>query len=63
MDPMKRISIPEIRQHPWFQHRLPKYIALRTIDAMYTKNKASLISLRISCTIVILEIFSEMIGF
>ena len=23
VDPMKRITIPEIRLHPWFQHKLP----------------------------------------
>lgn len=28
VDPMKRITIPEIRQHPWFQHKLPAYLAL-----------------------------------
>ncbi|RVX05021.1 SNF1-related protein kinase catalytic subunit alpha KIN10 [Vitis vinifera] len=39
VDPIKRISIPEIRRHPWFQQHLPKYIALRTIDAIYTTNK------------------------
>ena len=26
VDPMKRITIPEIRLHPWFQHKLPPYI-------------------------------------
>jgi serine/threonine protein kinase len=28
VDPMKRISIPEIRQHPWFMHKLPSYLSL-----------------------------------
>jgi len=28
VDPMKRITVPEIRQHPWFQHKLPAYLAL-----------------------------------
>jgi 5'-AMP-activated protein kinase catalytic alpha subunit len=28
VDPMKRISIPDIRQHLWFQHKLPQYLAL-----------------------------------
>ncbi|KAG8372175.1 hypothetical protein BUALT_Bualt12G0039100 [Buddleja alternifolia] len=27
VDPMKRITIPEIRRHPWFQNHLPLYIA------------------------------------
>ncbi|KAJ0393091.1 hypothetical protein P43SY_004485 [Pythium insidiosum] len=26
VDPMKRITIPEIRQHPWFQQDLPPYL-------------------------------------
>jgi 5'-AMP-activated protein kinase catalytic alpha subunit len=26
VDPMKRITIPEIRMHPWFQHKLPLYL-------------------------------------
>lgn len=28
VDPMKRITIPEIRQHPWFMHKLPSYLSL-----------------------------------
>ena len=26
VDPMKRITIAEIRVHPWFQHKLPQYL-------------------------------------
>ncbi len=28
VDPMKRITIADIRLHPWFQHKLPAYLAL-----------------------------------
>jgi len=28
VDPMKRSTIQEVRQHPWFQHKLPAYLAL-----------------------------------
>lgn len=28
VDPLKRITIKEIRQHPWFQDQLPAYLAL-----------------------------------
>ncbi|XBI22325.1 hypothetical protein VPH35_063354 [Triticum aestivum] len=28
VDPMKRIRIHEIRDHPWFQDRLPRYLAM-----------------------------------
>ena len=27
-DPMNRISIKDIRRHPWFQHKLPIYLSL-----------------------------------
>uniref|UniRef100_A0A7S1UFG3 non-specific serine/threonine protein kinase n=1 Tax=Phaeomonas parva TaxID=124430 RepID=A0A7S1UFG3_9STRA len=27
VDPLKRITIPEIRMHPWFTHNLPSYLA------------------------------------
>ncbi|KAK4412795.1 SNF1-related protein kinase catalytic subunit alpha KIN10 [Sesamum alatum] len=28
VDPMQRVTIPEIRRHPWFQKHLPLYIAI-----------------------------------
>ena len=28
VDPMKRITIPEIRQHQWFQLKLPVYLSV-----------------------------------
>lgn len=28
VDPMKRITIPEIRQHQWFTHKLPAYLSV-----------------------------------
>ncbi|KAG2500353.1 hypothetical protein HYH03_001927 [Edaphochlamys debaryana] len=28
VDPLKRITIPEIRQHPWFNTHLPRYLAV-----------------------------------
>lgn len=28
VDPMKRISIGDIRQHQWFQHKLPAYLSI-----------------------------------
>ncbi|CAI5982261.1 unnamed protein product [Closterium sp. NIES-64] len=28
VDPMKRITIPEIRHHPWFLAKLPRYLAV-----------------------------------
>lgn len=28
VDPMKRITIPEIKNHPWFQQRIPLYLTL-----------------------------------
>jgi len=28
VDPMKRITLPDVRKHQWFQHKLPAYLAL-----------------------------------
>ncbi|XP_022872088.1 SNF1-related protein kinase catalytic subunit alpha KIN10-like isoform X5 [Olea europaea var. sylvestris] len=39
VDPMKRISIPEIRQHPWFRENLPLYIASPSTDALSKTEK------------------------
>ncbi|KAL2493018.1 SNF1-related protein kinase catalytic subunit alpha KIN10 [Abeliophyllum distichum] len=33
VDPMKRITIPEIRQHHWFKDHLPRYLAVPPPDA------------------------------
>ncbi|XP_027123585.1 SNF1-related protein kinase catalytic subunit alpha KIN10-like [Coffea eugenioides] len=33
VDPMKRITIPEIRQHHWFKVHLPRYLAVPSPDA------------------------------
>ncbi|CAJ2669102.1 unnamed protein product [Trifolium pratense] len=38
-DPMKRITIPEIRQHPWFKLRLPRYLAVPPPNTMQQANK------------------------
>lgn len=32
VDPLKRITIPEIRQHPWFTMHLPRYLAVMQAD-------------------------------
>lgn len=32
VDPLKRITIPEIRQHPWFTVHLPRYLAVMQAD-------------------------------
>lgn len=32
VDPMKRVTIPEIRQHPWFLNHLPRYLAVPPPD-------------------------------
>eukprot|EP00249_Psilotum_nudum_P020467 c27717_g1_i3 orf=184-1776(-) len=34
VDPMKRVTIAEIRQHPWFQHHLPRYLAVPPPDTI-----------------------------
>ncbi|KAI3717009.1 hypothetical protein L1987_68303 [Smallanthus sonchifolius] len=39
VDPMKRITIPEIRLHPWFQDHLPRYLAVPPPDSMQQAKK------------------------
>ncbi|CAL5356694.1 unnamed protein product [Camellia sinensis] len=39
IDPINRISIPEIRQHPWFQQDLPQHIAMPSVIAAYDTKK------------------------
>ncbi|CAN6452346.1 unnamed protein product [Victoria cruziana] len=39
VDPMKRITIPEIRQHVWFQAHLPRYLAVPPPDTMQQAKK------------------------
>ncbi|GAB2279746.1 SNF1- protein kinase catalytic subunit alpha kin10 [Dionaea muscipula] len=39
VDPMKRITIPEIRQHRWFQDHLPCYLAVPPPDTMQQAKK------------------------
>ncbi|KAK1302337.1 SNF1-related protein kinase catalytic subunit alpha KIN10 [Acorus calamus] len=39
VDPMKRITIPEIRQHPWFQAHLPRYLAVPPPDTIQQAKK------------------------
>ena len=38
VDPMKRITIPEVRQHAWFQHKLPAYLSVSP-DAIELQEK------------------------
>ncbi|KAI3812179.1 hypothetical protein L1987_16886 [Smallanthus sonchifolius] len=33
VDPMKRITIAELRQHDWFKSQLPRYLVVRATDA------------------------------
>ncbi|CAH1437601.1 unnamed protein product [Lactuca virosa] len=39
VDPMKRMTIPEIRAHPWFQAHLPRYLAVPPPDSMQQAKK------------------------
>ncbi|ERM99072.1 SNF1-related protein kinase catalytic subunit alpha KIN10 [Amborella trichopoda] len=39
VDPMKRMTIPEIRQHPWFQAHLPRYLAVPPPDTQQQAKK------------------------
>lgn len=39
VDPVKRITIREIREHPWFQAHLPRYLAVPPPDTMQQVKK------------------------
>ncbi|XP_039142469.1 SNF1-related protein kinase catalytic subunit alpha KIN10-like [Dioscorea cayenensis subsp. rotundata] len=39
VDPMKRMTIPEIRLHPWFQAHLPRYLAVPPPDTLQQAKK------------------------
>ncbi|XP_047314748.1 SNF1-related protein kinase catalytic subunit alpha KIN10-like [Impatiens glandulifera] len=39
VNPMKRITIPEIRQHSWFQAHLPRYLAVSPPDTTQQAKK------------------------
>lgn len=39
VDPMKRMTIPEIRQHPWFLEKLPRYLAVPPPDTIQQAKK------------------------
>ncbi|GBF87975.1 snf1-related kinase [Raphidocelis subcapitata] len=36
VDPLKRMTIPEVRAHPWFAARLPRYLAVMGADPALT---------------------------
>ncbi|CAK7339989.1 unnamed protein product [Dovyalis caffra] len=39
VDPMRRMTMPEIRQHPWFQDCLPRYLVVPLPDTMQQAKK------------------------
>nr|XP_017242372.1 PREDICTED: SNF1-related protein kinase catalytic subunit alpha KIN10-like isoform X1 [Daucus carota subsp. sativus]XP_017242373.1 PREDICTED: SNF1-related protein kinase catalytic subunit alpha KIN10-like isoform X1 [Daucus carota subsp. sativus] len=39
VEPMKRMAIPEIRTHPWFQAHLPRYLAVPPPDTLQQAKK------------------------
>ncbi|KAF8408145.1 hypothetical protein HHK36_007287 [Tetracentron sinense] len=39
VDPMKRMTIPQIRQHAWFQAHLPRYLAVPPPDTIQQAKK------------------------
>jgi hypothetical protein len=39
VDPLKRITIPEIRQHSWFATSLPRYLAVPPPDTLTEAQK------------------------
>ncbi|CAH8277527.1 unnamed protein product [Arabidopsis lyrata] len=41
VDPLMRISIAEIRQHPWFNNDLPPYLTIHPLDTIEQAKKAT----------------------
>lgn len=39
VDPIKRMTIPQIRQHPWFTAHLPRYLAVPPPDSAHQARK------------------------
>ncbi|CAM9363048.1 unnamed protein product, partial [Scytosiphon promiscuus] len=39
VDPMKRITIPEIRRHPWFTHKLPSYLTFFLVASLERRER------------------------
>ena len=48
---MKRMTIPEIRQHLWFQAHLPRYLAVPPPDTLQQAKKVRGLSLSLSLLI------------
>ncbi|CAG7895501.1 unnamed protein product [Brassica rapa] len=45
VDPVKRITIPEIRQHRWFQTHLPRYLAVAPPDTLEQAKKVGFVTM------------------
>jgi 5'-AMP-activated protein kinase, catalytic alpha subunit len=43
VDPLKRITIPEIRQHPWFAQMLPRYLAVMQARCLAARCRGELL--------------------
>jgi hypothetical protein len=61
VDPMKRMTIPEIRQHPWFQAHLPRYLAVPPPDTMQQAKKVCRLSLSLSLSLSLLHVLISVI--
>ena len=51
---MKRMTIPEIRQHLWFQAHLPRYLAVPPPDTLQQAKKVRGLSLSLLIAFVII---------
>lgn len=61
VDPMKRITIPEIRRHPWFTHKLPAYLSRPPfkIEKEVRSCPDLLVVLSLSMLLVAADVFSS----
>ena len=52
VDPLRRISITQIRQHPWFQSHLPRYLAVKPLSTIRQLEQVSYLILLLSLYIL-----------
>lgn len=55
---MKRMAIPEIRTHPWFQAHLPRYLAVPPPDTLQQAKKVLTVSV-FTAKYMLYVLFSE----
>jgi serine/threonine protein kinase len=61
VDPMKRITIREIREHQWFQIRLPRYLAVPPPDTAQQAKMVLCVTFLTSCSLMYQTLYTNII--